>query len=118
MAIEVSLSGTLTVAEDGTTLTTKSLSLSQSDLDDYKRRQRLEVAVGTTEVVDLPAINGEVLAIFLREGGPITLNVGDASDIPVGDFFIMDSPGFTSLSISVAGGAAAADVEIIVGGTD
>jgi len=115
MTIQAELTGQLTVSEDGVTLTQRLLSLTQSSLDDYKRRQRLSVAEGATETVTIPATDGRVLAVFLRSGGPITLLVGAASGIPIEDFLIMDSPGFTALSVTAS---ATAEVEVLVGGTD
>jgi len=114
MSIAAVLSGTLTVLEDGVTLVTKIISETSVALADVTRRLRVSVAAGATETIELPATNGRVLAVFLRSG-TATLQVGDASDIPLHSHLIMESTGFTSLSVTAS---ADAEVEVLVGGTD
>lgn len=114
MAIQAVFTGNLVISEDGVTLINRVIAETSVDLDDYTHRLRVSVATGATETIELPATDGRILAVFLRSG-VATLTVGDASTIPLHAFLIMESTGFTSLSVTAS---ADAEVEILVGGTD
>lgn len=116
--MDLSISGSFAVTDGSVTAITKSLALSLADQDGLENKRRLRVATGTTETLTIPATTARLIAIFLT-GGPITLSVGSASNIPVDQdgFLIMQSNGFTSASITNASGANV-DVELYILGED
>ena len=116
MAITATLSGTLTTADTGVTLITKTLANVLTDLTEGFHLKRFRVAASGSEVVPLPATTGRLFALFLT-GGPITVAVGSVSEVVAQNGFIIQQTDFTSLTL-INDGAALVDVEVIVAGDD
>jgi hypothetical protein len=116
MAITATLSGTLTTADTGVTLITKTLSQIVADLTEGFHLKRFRVAASGSETVPLPAATGRLFALFLT-GGPLTVSVGTVSENVAQNGFIIQQTAFTSLTL-INSGSALIDVEFIVVGDD